>query len=230
MEDKSTMLSELEESIGYHFSNVILLTEALSHSSYVNELRIRKTPCYERLEFLGDAVLELVSSDRLFDQFEAATEGELSKRRAALVCEKSLSACARRLQLGRYILLGRGEARNNGGDRDSILCDVIEAVIGAIYRDGGLEPAKKFITDHILSADCAVVIKDNKTALQEYVQAQKDISLHYVTVTEGGVLDSLFEVEVYICDSLMGKGTGVNRKDAEQMAAGEALEKLKGKD
>ena len=134
-------LTELEELIGYSFSNRDYLVLALSHSSYVNELMVKNRQCNERIEFLGDAVLELVSSSYLYKSMPTEKEGELSKRRAALVCEKSLAVVARRIELGSFILLGKGERANGGAERDSILSDALEAVIGAIYLDGGYHKA-----------------------------------------------------------------------------------------
>lgn len=219
-------LSTLEAAIGYRFNDKSLLKEALSHSSYVNELKIHRTGCYERLEFLGDAVLELVSSEYLFDRYTNDREGELSKHRAALVCEQALSACARRIQLGSYILLGRGEARQNGADKDSILCDVIEAVIGAMYKDGGMEPPRRFITDVILSDDEEGCFTDSKTALQELVQTGGSSQPVYDTQPVDGEEQRFFS-RVLINGEVMGTGYGSGKKEAEKIAAAMALNKLK---
>ena len=163
-------LKSLEELIGYSFKNKDYLTLALSHSSYVNELVNQKRQCNERIEFLGDAVLELVSSSYLYKSMPTEKEGELSKRRAALVCEKSLAVVARRIELGRFILLGKGERMNGGAERDSILSDALEAVIGAIYLDGGFGEAEKFVLNFVLDGTEGEFI-DYKTRLQELIQA-----------------------------------------------------------
>lgn len=223
-------LNRLETVIGYSFSDRTLLTEALSHSSYVNELRVKRTACYERLEYLGDSILEFISSEFLFDKFPNATEGELSKHRAALVCEKALSACARKIELGRYILLGRGEERNNGADKDSILCDVIEAVIGAIYKDGGLEPAERFIMEHILAGDDTSHYTDYKTTLQEIVQTDPEAKLAYEIIEVAGAEhDKQFSVRVTVNGEEVGRGSGNSKKEAEQCAASDALSRIQGK-
>ena len=142
---------ELEEKIGYRFQNIELLKQALTHSSFQNEQRINRMGDYERLEFLGDAVLELVSSEFLFSAYPKLPEGELTKMRASMVCEPALAFCARDLELGKYLRLGRGEEMTGGRERDSIISDVCEAIIGAIYLDGGMENARKHINRFILS-------------------------------------------------------------------------------
>ena len=157
MENQYTMgeihsaMQVLEERIGYKFTDQALLRQAVTHSSFTNEQRMRRTKNYERLEFLGDAVLELVSSEFLYQRNRNMSEGELTKTRASMVCEPSLAFCARDLDLGNFILLGKGEEGTGGRSRDSIISDVMEAVIGAIYLDGGMEPAKAFINRFVLS-------------------------------------------------------------------------------
>ena len=220
---------KLEEVIGYTFKNKELLLEALSHSSYVNEHKHVKRACYERLEFLGDAVLELSSSTFLFKNFPELSEGELSKFRATLVCEKALAPCARKIQLGSYILLGHGEKLNHGEDRDSMLCDVIEAVIGAIYLDSDFTEADRFISRFILNEDSLLHqdFVDYKTKLQEIVQAASSEHIVYEIVSSSGPdHDKCFEVCVSVGGKTLGTGTGHSRKNAEQNAAKEAIERL----
>lgn len=216
----------LQQTIGYTFSERGLLIEALSHSSYVNELRCGNRSCNERLEFLGDAVLELVSSDFLFRKYRGVNEGELSKHRASLVCEKALAACARRVQLGGCILLGHGEMMSRGYERDSILSDALEAVIGAIYLDGGFETAKDFIMRFVLEDDDTSHYTDYKTALQELVQSRPGAEVSYELVScKGPEHDRIFTVRVLINGTEYGEGSGRNKKDAEQKAAAEAIKK-----
>ena len=164
-------LQVLEERIGYRFQNIALLKQALTHSSFTNEQKINKQKHYERLEFLGDAVLEMVSSEFLFKAHPQMPEGELTKLRASMVCEPSLAFCARDLELGKFILLGKGEESTGGRKRESITSDVMEAVIGAIFLDGGIECAKAFINRFILSdLEDKQLFYDSKTNLQELVQ------------------------------------------------------------
>jgi ribonuclease-3 len=192
----------------------------------VNEQRKSGTGCYERLEFLGDAVLELASSTFLFHHFPELNEGELSKLRAALVCEKALAPCARKIQLGSYILLGHGEKLSHGEERDSLLCDVMEAIIGAIYTDSGLEEANKFIFSFILNDESLAHLDfvDYKTKFQELVQAHTSEPIVYEIVgTSGPDHSKQFEVEVRIGERTLGRGVGSSRKNAEQVAAKEAM-------
>ena len=144
-------LEKLQEVIGYQFKDPGLLTHALTHSSYANEKHWDKTRCNERLEFLGDAVLEVISSDFLFHTYESMPEGEMTKKRASLVCEPALAFCAREIDLGSFLLLGKGEEATGGRHRDSIVSDAMEATIGAIFLDGGFEPAKTFVLNYILN-------------------------------------------------------------------------------
>ena len=218
-------LELLEERIGYRFQNIQLLKQAMTHSSYTNQQKINKCKDYERLEFLGDAVLELVSSEFLFCEYEDKKEGELTKMRASMVCEPSLAFCARDLELGEFLLLGKGEECTGGRKRDSITSDAMEAVIGAIYLDGGMEKAKAFIYRFILSdLEDKQLFYDSKTNLQEVIQGQLKKELHYVLLGESGPEhDKTFSVEVIMEDEVIGKGKGRTKKAAEQEAAYEAL-------
>ncbi|MBR3825170.1 MAG: ribonuclease III [Lachnospiraceae bacterium] len=218
-------LELLEERIGYRFQDISLLKQAITHSSFTNEQKINKMKDYERLEFLGDAVLELVSSEFLFRQYEGKREGELTKMRASMVCEPSLAFCARDLELGEFLLLGKGEENTGGRKRDSITSDAMEAVIGAIYLDGGMEKAKEFIYRFILSdLEEKQLFYDSKTNLQELIQGKLKKEFHYVLVEETGPEhDKVFFVEIVMEDEVIGKGQGRTKKAAEQEAAYEAL-------
>lgn len=220
----------LQEVIGYTFKDQELLIKALSHASYVNERKLNRTESYERLEFLGDAVLELVTSTMLFKAQDTMTEGQMSKTRASLVCEEALSLCARKIQLGSYILLGHGERSNNGADRPSILSDVLEAVIGAIYLDGGFERAGMFIREFILDEDSMQHgFVDYKTRLQELVQGTTgpDAIEYVLTDASGPEHDRIYSVALFVNGEQMGTGSGHNKRAAEQEAAACALTKLK---
>ncbi len=218
-------LEALEERIGYHFDNSALLRQAVTHSSYTNEQRIKRTEDYERLEFLGDAVLELVSSEFLFHAHPKLPEGELTKLRASMVCEPALAFCARDLELGRFMRLGRGEELTGGRDRESITSDAMEAVIGAIYLDGGIEPAKKFINRFILSdLENKQLFFDSKSNLQELIQGVLKKDFRYELLEENGPEhDKVFSVEIIMEDKSLGRGLGRTKKAAEQQAAYEAL-------
>lgn len=229
MRNMNEILEELQDKIGYRFSNPGLLKQALTHSSFANEQKINKLKNYERLEFLGDAVLELVSSEFLFAENPDMPEGQLTKLRASMVCEPALAYCARDIDLGSYMLLGRGEEATGGRNRDSIIADVMEAVIGAIFLDGGIEPAKKHIYRFVLSdLEDKILFLDSKTILQEEVQKRNDVQLRYELISETGPdHDKEFKVEAYLGDELIGSGVGRNKKSAEQQAAYEALLKMK---
>jgi ribonuclease-3 len=224
-------LKLLQERIGYTFKDEALLKRAVTHSSFVNEQKINKHGDYERLEFLGDAVLELVSSEFLYKEHSKVPEGELSKMRASMVCEPSLAFCARDLELGKFILLGKGEENTGGRERDSIISDVMEAVTGAIYLDGGFKPAKEFINKFILSdLENKRLFYDSKSNLQEIVQSKLKTDMHYQLLSENGPEhDKEFLVEVFIADKSMGKGKGRTKKAAEQQAAYQALLALRDK-
>ncbi len=218
-------INELEKKIEYCFREKALLKQALTHSSFVNEQRIKKLPDYERLEFLGDAVLELTTSDFLFRRFPDVREGELTKRRASIVCGSSLAQCAENISLGEYILMGRGEESTGGRHKENMISDVMEAVIGAIYLDGGFEKAVAFIQRFVLSDfEEKRLFYDSKTLLQEYVQKEKGVVLDYVLVNEYGPDHSReFVVEARVNGNTVGKGIGKTKKGAEQQAAYEAL-------
>ena len=231
MRDMNELLEELQDKIGYRFQNTDLLKQALTHSSFANEQKINKLKDYERLEFLGDAVLELVSSEFLFRENPQMPEGRLTKLRASMVCEPALAYCAKDIDLGSYILLGRGEEYTGGRYRSSITSDVMEAIIGAIFLDGGIENAKKHIYRFILSdLENKILFLDSKTILQEEIQKKKDAQLRYELIGESGPdHNKQFTVDAYLNDVLIGSGTGRTKKAAEQQAAYEALLKMKGK-
>ena len=218
--------SELEQEIGYVFQNKDLIYEALSHSSYANEKK-KQRHSNERLEFLGDSVLSVVVSQYLFEHYKDLPEGELTKIRAALVCEKSLHKFALKIHLGDYLLLGKGEAHTGGRERPSILADAFEAVIAAVYLDGGLEAARTHIQHFIpktLPENRSMLFGDYKTALQEIIQKNPEEKVDYQLVEESGPDHSkTFVVEVRLNSNVIGKGTGKSKKEAEQMAAKEAL-------
>lgn len=218
-------LELLEKRLGYCFKNKLLLKQAITHSSYTNEQRINKYGHYERLEFLGDAVLELVSSEFLFYRHKDMPEGELTKMRASMVCEPSLAFCARDLELGEFMLLGKGEENTGGRKRDSITSDAMEAVIGAIYLDGGMEEAKAFIHRYVLSdIEDKQLFYDSKTNLQELIQGKLKKDFRYELIEESGPEhDKTFEVEVRMEDETIGRGSGRTKKAAEQQAAYQAL-------
>jgi len=219
-------LSELENKTGRKFQNIEYLRTAVTHSSYANE-RGRDTPYNERQEFLGDSVLSVIVSDYLY-RSTYLSEGDLTKLRAILVCEKSLCGFARSISLGSYMLLGRGEENTGGTDRPSILADAFEAVIAAVYLDGGIEAARSFVIPFIetaLETERKKSLDDYKTLLQEIVQKNPQETLQYVLVDESGPAhDRRFEVEVRLNSNVVGHGVGKSKKAAEQLAAKEALE------
>lgn len=216
----------LEERLGYKFNNINLLKNALTHSSYANEVR-GGFSSNERLEFLGDSVLSIVVSDYIYKHYPNMPEGELTKLRASLVCEKSLCAFSRELELGNYLMLGKGEEKGGGRERDSILADAFEAVLAAIYLDGGMEPARHHVMNFVLRElqhTDDEVFKDYKTALQEIIQRNPEEAVSYILTGESGPdHDKEFTVEVRLNSNVIGRGTGKNKKRAEQMAAKEAL-------
>lgn len=218
--------SELEKRIGYTFQDQELIYEALSHSSYANEKK-KQRRSNERLEFLGDSVLSLVVSQYLFVHYPDLPEGELTKIRAALVCEKSLHKFALQIGLGDFLMLGKGEAHTGGRERPSILADAFEAVIAAIYLDSGLEAARRhilhFIPEHI-PENRSVLFGDYKTALQEVIQKNPEEKVEYLLTSESGPdHNKSFVVEVCLNSNVIGTGEGKSKKEAEQMAAKEAL-------
>ena len=217
----------LEENLGYKFNNLGFLSNALSHSSYANETHC-EGGSNERLEFLGDAVLSIIVADYLYENFKSTPEGELTKLRAALVCEKTLCEFSRQLKLGEYLKLGKGELQNGGSERPSILADAFEAVLAAIYLDGGMENAKKhvmrFILPELKNHDNEH-FKDYKTSLQEVVQRNREERLTYVLIAESGPdHKKTFTVEVHLNSNVIGTGTGSSKRNAEQAAAKQALE------
>ncbi len=221
-----TDLKELQNKLDYQFKNEELLLRALSHSSYANENHETCAGSNERLEFLGDSVLGFITAENFFTNYTKFPEGELTKLRANMVCEKSLAGFAREINLGEYLLLGKGEVVTGGRNRPSIQADAFEAVIAAIYLDGGMESARKFVLHYI---DEAIKkhqsIKDYKTILQEVVQKNPGEIIEYVLVGESGPdHDKRFEVEVHLNSNVIGKGIGKSKKRAEQEAAREALE------
>ncbi|MBQ7296513.1 MAG: ribonuclease III [Clostridia bacterium] len=218
-------MSEFEKVIGYEFKNKSLLETALTHSSYANEKQTGKD-CNERLEFLGDSVLGVITADYFYHNLAHLPEGEMTKKRAACVCEKSLHGFAKQINLGKYLLLGRGEDNTGGRHRASILADAFEAVIGAIYLDGGLENVRKFVLGFIKEAAAKQLsLRDYKTELQEIIQKNPDEHLTYILVGESGPdHDKRFEVEVMLNSNVVGYGMGKSKKLAEQQAAKQALE------
>ena len=221
---KQEELKELEKKIGYEFSEKRLLGQAVTHSSFSNEQKINKYKNYERLEFLGDAVLELLSSRFFFETYPDMSEGEMTRLRSSMVCEPALAFCARDLDLGKYILLGKGEEATGGRKRDSIISDVMEAVIGAIYLDGVLLEADKFVRKFILSdLENKQLFYDSKTLLQEQVQ-KEGRTLTYELVSESGPdHEKVFVVEAVIDGKTVGRGQGRNKKTAQQQAAYQVL-------
>lgn len=232
MKIKSSILvniSKFEDIIKYKFKNKKFILEALTHSSYSNE---NKSYLFnERLEFLGDSVLGIVISDYLFQKEQDLPEGELTKLRANIVCEESLSDVAKEINLGSHILLGRGEEATGGRDRISILADAFEAVIAAIYLDGGIENAKEFILDHmeaiIQDSIKGRIFRDYKTHLQEVIQSQGESNIIYNLVEEiGPDHNKRFVMEVKLNDETLGSGEGKSKKEAEQLAAKQALRRM----
>ncbi len=215
---------ELQNEIGYEYKDASLLICALTHSSYKNEKPDSND--YERLEFLGDAVLELAISRFLYEDNPGMREGDMTKMRAQLVCEPTLAFCAQEIHLGRYILLGKGEEKTGGRHRESIISDVFEALIGSLYLDGGFETAESFIRKYVLTDyRSKIEFRDSKTTLQEYVQ-DKGLNMEYVLKGESGPdHNKKYTVEVYVGGRIMGQGTGSSKKRAEQKAAYEALQK-----
>ena len=221
-------MEDLERKIGYQFKNKALMKEAITHSSYAKERKSQHIKYNERLEFLGDAVLSIVVSDYIFKHCPELPEGELTKLRASLVCEKSLFEFAKISDLGKYLILSKGERNNGGAERPSILSDAFEALIAAIYIDGGYEPASKHILNFVIPTiknSKTKKNKDYKTTLQEIVQKNPGEKLEYVLVAESGPdHNKHFVVEVHLNSNVIGKGGGRSKKEAEQQAAHEALE------
>ena len=223
------MLTKLEQGLGYTFRNKALLENALTHSSYANENRERHLPDNERLEFLGDSILGFVVAEYLYRNFPDKPEGELTRIRADLVCERNLAEAAATIELGSYLLLGHGEEQGGGRKRDSIVSDAMESVIAASFMDGGFAAAKEIIDRLILSNIPKGRPRnfDYKTAFQELVQRKKDQQIHYELTGESGPdHDKHFEVEVQLNGKAVGRGVGSSKKRAEQAAAEAAIEAL----
>ena len=217
-------IKAFQQKIGYQFQDEKLLTQALTHSSYANEKHMKKLSDNERLEFLGDAVLEIISSDFLYKNYPDKPEGELTKLRASIVCEPTLALCTKDIELGSYLRLGKGEDQTGGRGRKSILSDALEAVIGAIYLDGGFANAKEFVLKYILTdIEHKQLFYDSKTILQEVVQSNHQ-QLEYVLIGETGPdHNKSFTVEARIGERVIGSGSGHTKKAAEQEAAYRAL-------
>lgn len=230
-EELKLVLEQLEKDLGYSYKNKNNLLLALTHSSYANENKSEKLQSNERLEFLGDAVLNIVISEYIFKNNESLSEGEMTRIRASIVCEASLLRCSEELNVGKYLLLGKGEEITGGRTRVSILSDAFEALIGSIYLDGGFEYAKSFILrkmkDIIDKASEGSNFVDYKTQLQEFVQKNAGSSVNYEIVDEQGPdHNKLFVSNVMVSDRILGSGRGRSKKEAEQNAAKAALEKL----
>lgn len=223
-------MSDLKTKIGYSFKNPQLLKTALTHSSYANEDRVKRVRSNERLEFLGDSVLGMIVAEHLYLNFPDIPEGSMTRLRAELVCEQSLYGIAADLELGRHLLLGKGEENTGGRDRSSILADAVEAIIAAIYLDGGLNPARSFVAERLLSGVDAGSFRkssDNKTMLQERLQRKDGPSPQYEVLDVTGPDHArIFTASVSFNGKALGSGTGRSKKEAEQSAAGAAMEKL----
>lgn len=223
--NEQAAVKQFQEKIGYHFKNEGLLFEALSHSSYANENKKTRNS-NERLEFLGDSVLSIVVSDHIFEHYKHMPEGDLTKMRASLVCEKALFEFSKKIDLGSFIFLGKGEEMTGGRTRPSIVSDAFEAVIAAIYLDGGMEVVSKYILSFLpenITPDFSV-FHDYKTALQEVIQKNPEEKIEYHLKGESGPdHNKQFTVQVLLNSNVIGEGTGRSKKTAEQLAAKEAL-------
>lgn len=226
---KRDWLEPLEEDLGYKFKNIELLKTAFTHSSYANENKMKITENNERLEFLGDAILNLIVSHYLYKKYQDYPEGELTKIRATVVCESSLAFAARKINLGKYLLIGKGEETTGGRERDSILADASEALTGAIYIDSDFDTTSKlllknFEEDIVYAVAKGALFIDYKTELQERFQRIKKSKIEYRVLKEVGPdHNKIFYMDVLVNDKTIGKGSGRNKKEAEQMAAKEAL-------
>ncbi len=220
-------ITDFEAIIGYEFTNKDLLKTALTHSSYANENKLPNNN--ERLEFLGDSVLGFVTAEYLFSEFRGRPEGELTKLRAAVVCEKSLFKFAEKISLGEHIYMGRGEEHSGGRNRPSIVSDAFEAVIAAMYLDGGIDAVRPYILGFIKDAvKREASFKDNKSLLQEEIQKIKGNTIAYEEVGESGPdHEKVFSFVVKLNGEIIGEGEGKSKKEAEQAAAGDALLKIK---
>lgn len=227
------LLKEIQSVIQYQFNSVDILKTALTHSSYANEHKSRPIKDNERLEFLGDAILDLIISNYLFKKYEDMPEGDLSKLRASIVCEASLAKMARELNLGNYMFFGKGEDMTGGRERTSILADAFEALAAAIFVDGGFDKANEFINRTLIKkveqvASIEDLYTDYKTILQENIQKESNIPIYYeITGEDGPDHDKNFYVDVYHGNQCLGKGVGKSKKEAEQNAAKIAINNLK---
>jgi len=225
-------LRKLSATLSVQFTNINLLHQALTHTSYANECKNSTIMHNERLEFLGDAVLDVVVSEYLFRQLPNLPEGELTKARAVVVCEPTLARCSAELGIGEYLYLGKGEASSGGRERTSILADSFEAIIGAIYLDSGFESCARFVLKelkaNLLLVERGEYVKDYKTLLQEVVQKNVDSKISYEIIDESGPdHHKVFKVAVLVNAKQLGIGLGKSKKEAEQLAANQALGKLK---
>ena len=219
----------VEKNIQYVFKNKDLLKQALSHSSFINEMKKKGMESYERLEFLGDAVLEMLSSEYLFEHYKKLPEGKMTRLRASIVCEYTLSSVSEMLHLGDYVLLSKGEEMTGGRTRSSILCDLFESVLGAIYLDGGMEPARTYVNTFLMTdIEHKTLFYDAKTILQEMVQKDgKGVVTYNVLEEKGPDHNKSFVTEVLIDGNVLASGEGSSKKNAQQMAAYKAILKLK---
>lgn len=223
-------LYKLEQNIGYTFKDKTIFVEALTHSSYANEKKSRRIH-NERLEFLGDSVLSLIVTEYMYKNYPKSSEGKLSKIRAGLVCEKSLYEISTVLSIRDYIFLGKGEELTGGRNRVSILSDVLEAIIGGIYIDGGIDESRKFIMGQFKNLIDEATKEENyfedyKTVLQEMLQKDSSENIEYILIKEVGPdHDKTFYTEVLYMEEILGKGVGKNKKGSEQMAAKDALKR-----
>ena len=225
-------IKEFQQEIGYEFKDESLLKQALTHSSYANEKHMKRLSDNERLEFLCDAILEAVSSEFLFLNYKELPEGDLTRLRASMVCEPTLAFCAKDIRLGEYVFLGKGEDLTGGRQRKSVLSNAMEAVIGAIFLDGGFDEAKKFILTYIMTdIEHKRMFYDSKTILQEVCQGQFKQNVTYELLSEEGPDHAKkFTVQVLVGREVLGTGTGNTKKSAEQEAAYHGLIRLKKQD
>lgn len=220
---------EIEKNIQYEFNDKMLIKQAMSHSSFINEMKLKGMESYERLEFLGDAVLELISSEYLFEHYADMPEGKLTKLRASIVCEYTLSSVSKMLHFGDYVLLSRGEEQTGGRMRSSILCDLFESVLGAVYLDGGMDAAKKYVYTFLMTdLENKQLFYDAKTMLQEMVQKDgKGIVTYELLEEKGPDHNKTFVTEALVDGIRIAKGEGTSKKNAQQMAAYKAILKIK---
>ena len=225
-------IKEFQQEIGYEFKDESLLKQALTHSSYANEKHMKRLSDNERLEFLGDAILEAVSSEFLFLNYKELPEGDLTRLRASMVCEPTLAFCTKDIELGQYVFLGKGEDLTGGRQRKSVLSDAMEAVIGAIFLDGGFDEAERFILTYIMTdIEHKRMFYDSKTILQEVCQGQFKQNVSYELLSESGPDHAkTFTVQVLVGNEVLGVGTGNTKKSAEQEAAYHGLIRLKKED